>query len=213
MDKELGVISEIMQWLEQRPLSLEELRQKNIQSASQVCYSTLGHCVTTKGCFEMANEYWLCRNERYGHFLTKKPSKLSCHYTYYLDDNKKLLCAIRTDKQCGAFVTNEDHHLIDWNEHTIVYGSTFREQPIDQYSYYTIYMFDNQRVYAKVMISLTSIDLYYFFYTDEGEYNKMYKYSFYTTTFYKTQLKQPVSQHKVKMINGTAYTYDYLEYR
>jgi len=206
MEKELYIISAVLQWLDNCSITLESLRQKNVEGASQICYSSLGNCITTKGCLEMADEYWKCRNLRYGHFLNQKPSKLSCHFTYYLDNNRKLLCAVKTYKEAGAYVTNEDHHLIDWDEHTIVYGFTFKQQPIDHCTNYTIYMFDDERVYAKALISYSYIWLTYFFYTDTGEIKKLYQYS-----FYKRTSKKPIPEHQIKMINGSAYTYNYTE--
>lgn len=206
MEKELQVISSIMKWLEDCPPSLEELRQRNITEAKQVVYSTLGHNAPSKGCFELADRYWMCGNVKKGKILSEKPPECSEHFAYYLDDNGKLLCAVETEKQDGRFVTSEDHYLIDWNQHTVVYGSSYLQRPIDEY---TVYMTDDmQRVYAKADMGacIKNVDLIYFYYDEHNQVNKSYEYS-----FMLLEKKDKLPAHQIKMINGIPYKYFYSE--
>ncbi len=204
MEKELQVISSIMKWLEDCPPSLEELRQRNIAGAKNVVYSTLGHIPSSKGCFELVDRDWNIGNVKKGEILPEKPPECSDHFAYYLDDSGKLLCAVETEKQDGKYVTSEDHFLIDWDKHTVVYGSCYLQWPVDEY---TVYMTDDtQRVYAHAYISFREVELTYFFYDKNNQVNKTYVYFF-------TQLegKENVPAHQIKVINGIPYKYFYRE--
>ncbi len=206
MEKELQVVSSIMKWLDDYPPSLEKLRQKNIAGAKQVVYSTLGHNASSKGCFELADRYWNCGNVKKGKILTGKPPKFSDYFAYYLDDNGKLLCAVKAEMQSKELVTNEDHHLIDWNKHTVVYGSSYSQWPIEEC---TVYMTDDtQRVYAKAHLCTyrKNVDIIYFYYDEHNQVNKTYEYCF--TLLEKSK---NVPAHQIKVINGIPYKYFYRE--
>ena len=204
MEQELQVISSIMKWLEDCPPSLEELRQRNIAGAKKVVYSTLGRIPPSKGCFELVDLYWNCGNVKKGKILSKKPPECSDHFAYYLDDNGKLLCAVATEEQDGKFVTSEDHYLIDWDEHTVVYGYCYLQWPIDAYTVYRTD--DTQRVYVYAYISFRAVELRYFFYDENNQVNKTNEYF-----FTMLEEKENVPSHQIKVINGIPYKYFYRE--
>lgn len=214
MDKELQVVSEIMEWFRNSSPSLEELQQRNIVNASQVRYSTLGKNYSSKGCYEFAYEYELCLNVKPGKMLKKKPSRDSGYIECYLDDNDRLLCAKRLEIQYNEPTTEEDHYLIDWNESTFVYGLSYQKQPINNI---TIYFAEGQQIYAKAVVGImnTAIDhfeyyfeLYYFYYRDDGKMQKIALYSFHLP---KYDLKEGRSFFRTKIVNGVTFSYLYSE--
>lgn len=137
MDKELQLIDDVLRYYDHHSISMEDLRDKNILGAKQHLFSTHGKNMTTKGCFEPVKEDQWISNVRIAKVLKRKPTSPAGYFEYYLDENQQLLCARDNNIEYGRLMISEDHHILDWDEDTKIYGYSTNGRSFELLTIYT----------------------------------------------------------------------------
>lgn len=86
-------VTKAADWYALHPLTVEELRDKNIGSSVSIRYSTVGKNMTPMGNYEPSPINEGVGNVRKGQFRREIPEKAAEYFAYYLDEEGELLCA------------------------------------------------------------------------------------------------------------------------
>ena len=79
-------VTKAADWYALHPLTVEELREKNIGSSVSIRYSTLGKNMTPMGNYEPSPINEGVDNVRKGQFRREIPEKAAEYFAYYLDE-------------------------------------------------------------------------------------------------------------------------------
>ena len=126
-------VTKAADWYALHPLTVEELREKNIGSSVSIRYSTLGKNMTPMGNYEPSPINEGVDNVRKGQFRREIPEKAAEYFAYYLDEEGELLCAEMREKSCRRekeLVTVEAHRVLDWTDNISIYSYSANGGPI-----------------------------------------------------------------------------------
>lgn len=214
MDKELLLISEIIQWLSEKMPSLEKLRIQNIRDTSTMMYSTLGKNLTSKGNCELSPEHRLISNVQKGKLRSFAPKAARGYFEYFLDKVDNLLCSKRVYADgLRQYEQDEDHFLQKWNEEVSIYGLFSRcancEPTCD---WLTVYVRKDQVLSSRISINTNcqpfSFNLQYYTYAKDSILQMISEYQFIPVT--KGQF---VPAHMIRTVGKTDYSFIYREIR
>lgn len=117
MDKELLLISDIIQWFSKEMPSLKKLRDQNSHDTKTTIYSTLGKNLTSKGNYEISPEHRLISNMQKGVIHPHAPKAARGYFEYFFDKADNLLCSKRVYADgLRQFEQDEDHLLQNWSK-------------------------------------------------------------------------------------------------
>ncbi len=143
-------VAKAADWYALHPLTVEELRDKNIGSSVSIRYSTVGKNMTPMGNYEPSPINEGVGNVRKGQFRREIPEKAAEYFAYYLDEEGELLCAEMREKSClreKELVTVEAHRVLDWTDNISIYSYSANDGPISELMVYV--RDDRKRVTAR----------------------------------------------------------------
>lgn len=212
MDKELLLVSDIIQRFSKEKVSLKSLRDRNRQDAATLVYSTLGRNLTSKGNYELSPEHELISNVQKGKLRLHLPTSPQGYFEYSFDSAGHLLCSKRVytdDLQHSE--QDEDHFLLNWNEEVSIYGLFSRcangEPPCTRL---TAYIRKEQVIRCKISIDTSffpfGFSLQYYVYAENSSLQMISEYQ-----FIPVAKGQSLPQHMIKKIHQTDYYFIYRE--
>ena len=143
-------VTKAADWYALHPLTVEELREKNIGSSVSIRYSTVGKNMTPMGNYEPSPINEGVGNVRKGQCRREIPEKAAEYFAYYLDEEGELLCAEMREKSClreKELVTVEAHRVLDWTDNISIYSYSANGGPISELMVYV--RDDRKRVTAR----------------------------------------------------------------
>lgn len=143
-------VTKAADWYALHPLTVEELREKNIGSSVSIRYSTVGKNMTPMGNYEPSPINEGVGNVRKGQFRREIPEKTAEYFAYYLDEEGELLCAEMREKSClreKELVTVEAYRVLDWTDNISIYSYSANGGPISELMVYV--RDDRKRVTAR----------------------------------------------------------------
>ena len=120
-------VTKAADWYALHPLTVEELREKNIGSSVSIRYSTVGKNMTPMGNYEPSPINEGVGNVRKGQFRREIPEKAAEYFAYYLDE--------------------EGESQLDWTDNISIYSYSANGGPISELMVYV--RDDRKRVTAR----------------------------------------------------------------
>ena len=142
-------VTKAADWYALHPLTVEELREKNIGSSVSIRYSTVGKNMTPMGNYEPSPINEGVGNVRKGQFRREIPEKAAEYFAYYLEEGE-LLCAEMREKSClreKELVTVEAHRVLDCTDNISIYSYSANGGSISELMVYV--RDDRKRVTAR----------------------------------------------------------------
>lgn len=212
MDKELLLISDIIQWFSKKMPSLKSLRYRNNCNAKTIVYSTLGKNQTTKGNYELSPERRMVSNMQKGILQPHVPTSSRGYFEYFFDDADNLLCSKRVYADgLQHFEQDEDHFLQNWNEEVSIYGLfSYCANCEPACNWITVYIRRDQFIESRISIDASNFpfcfSLQYYVYAEDTLLRMISEYQFIPVT-----KGQSFPEHMVRRINQVDYFFIYRE--